>query len=71
MYNIKSGFAKTCTLWLIIIDYIIDYILDTWDWNGSTSGLTPWQTYDDNDDDDDDDDYIRIKSVPMAARSKV
>ena len=28
-------------------------LLDTWDRNGSTSGLTPWQTYDDDDDDDD------------------
>jgi ferredoxin-thioredoxin reductase catalytic subunit len=31
-------------------------LLDTWDRNGSTSGPTPWQIYDD--DDDDDDDYI-------------
>jgi hypothetical protein len=31
-------------------------LLDTWDRNGSTSGPTPWQTYDDDDDDDDDDD---------------
>jgi hypothetical protein len=23
-------------------------LLDTWDRNGSTSGLTPWQTYDDD-----------------------
>ena len=23
-------------------------LLDTWDQNGSTSGLTPWQTYDDD-----------------------
>ena len=22
-------------------------LLDTWDWNGSTSGLTPWEIYDD------------------------
>jgi len=29
-------------------------LLDTWDRNGSTSGLTPWQIYDDDDDDDDD-----------------
>jgi len=29
-------------------------LLDTWDRNGSTSGPTPWQTYDDDDDDDDD-----------------
>jgi len=26
-------------------------LLDTWDWNGSTSGPTPWQIYDDDDDD--------------------
>jgi hypothetical protein len=26
-------------------------LLDTWDRNGSTSGPTPWQTYDDDDDD--------------------
>ena len=26
-------------------------LLDMWDWNRSTSGLTPWQTYDDHDDD--------------------
>ena len=31
-------------------------LLDTWDRNGSTRGLTPWQTCDDDDDDDDDDD---------------
>ena len=24
-------------------------LLDTWEWNGSTSGPTPWQIYDDND----------------------
>ena len=29
-------------------------LLDTWDRNGSTSGPTPWQIYDDDDDDDDD-----------------
>jgi len=28
-------------------------LLDTWDRNGSTSGLTPWQTYDDDDNNDD------------------
>jgi len=28
-------------------------LLDTWDRNGSTSGLTAWQIYDDDDDDDD------------------
>jgi hypothetical protein len=27
---------------------------DTWDRNGSTSGPTPWQIYDDDDNDDDD-----------------
>jgi hypothetical protein len=25
-------------------------LLDTWDQNGSTSGPTPWQIYDDDDD---------------------
>ena len=30
-------------------------LLDTWDRNGSISGPTPWQIYDDDDDDDDDD----------------
>jgi len=28
-------------------------LLDTWDQNGSASGPTPWQIYDDDDDDDD------------------
>ena len=28
-------------------------LLVTWDWNGSTSGPTPWQIYDDDDDDND------------------
>jgi len=27
-------------------------LLDTWDWNGSTSGPTAWKIYDDDDDDD-------------------
>jgi len=27
-------------------------LLGTWDRNGSTSGPTPWQIYDDDDDDD-------------------
>jgi hypothetical protein len=30
-------------------------LLETLDRNGSTSGVTPWQLYDDDDDDDDDD----------------
>ena len=29
-------------------------LLDTWDRNGSTSGPTPWQIYNDDDDDDND-----------------
>jgi len=42
-------------------------ILDTWDRNGSTSGPTPWQIYDDGDDDDDDDDvlYSNEKSIVL------
>ena len=36
-------------------------LLYTWDRNGSTSGPTPWQMYDDDDvDDDDDDDGIKF-----------
>ena len=35
-------------------------LLDTWDRNGSTSGPTPRQIYDD--DDDDDDDILRSKT---------
>ena len=40
-------------------------LLDTWDWNGSTGGPTPWQIYDDSgsddgDDDDDDDDDLSV-----------
>jgi hypothetical protein len=34
---------------------LLKRLLDTWDRNGSTSGPTPWQIYDDDDDDDDDD----------------
>jgi hypothetical protein len=33
-------------------------LLDTWDRNRSSSGLTPWQIYDDNSGGDDDDDDI-------------
>ena len=29
-------------------------LLDTWNWNGSTSGPTPWKVYDDDDHDHDD-----------------
>jgi len=32
---------------------LLKRLLDTWDRNGSTSGPTPWQIYDDDDDDDD------------------
>jgi len=34
--------------------------LDTWDRNGSTSGPSPWQVYDDDDDDDDVDDILAL-----------
>ena len=30
----------------------LNRLLDTWDQNGSTSGPSPWQIYDDDDDDD-------------------
>jgi len=39
-------------------------LLDTWDRNGSTSGLTPWQTYD-----DDDDETSRLDSSRQAANN--
>jgi len=29
---------------------LLKMLLDTWDRNGSTSGPTPWQIYDDDDD---------------------
>ena len=35
-------------------------LLDTWDWNGSISGLTPWKIYDD----DDDDDHLQLLTCP-------
>jgi hypothetical protein len=35
---------------------LLKRLLDKWDRNGSTSGLTPWQIYDDDDDDDGNDD---------------
>ena len=38
-------------------------LLDTWDRNGSTSGPTPRQIYDDDDDDDDNDDWRNIRAV--------
>jgi len=38
----------------------LNRLMDTWDRNGSTSGPTPWQIYDDDDDDDDYDDEMTI-----------
>ena len=40
-------------------------LLDTWDRNGSTGGLTAWQIYGDDDDDDDydDDDDNRVPQL--------
>jgi len=41
-------------------------LLDTWDRNGSTSGPTPWQIYDDADDGcGDDDDIIAERSIKL------
>jgi len=42
-------------------------LLDTWDWNGSTSGPTPWQIYDD----DDDDECLRTNVIPNFAKIKI
>jgi len=43
-------------------------LLDTWDRNGSTSGPTPWQIYDDDDDDDDDSIWSKIMSSKLTVR---
>jgi hypothetical protein len=43
-------------------------LLDTWDRNGSTSGPTAWQIYDDDDDDDDDDDVEMVKFLQILWR---
>jgi len=43
-------------------------LLDTWDRNGSTGGLTAWQIYDGDDDDDDEGDFSASggqSSVPL------
>jgi hypothetical protein len=39
-------------------------LLDAWDRNGSTSGPTPWQIYDD----DDDDDFIHSEKISIDRR---
>ena len=49
-------------------------LLDTWDRNGSTSGLTQWQIYYDDDDDDIKWEYarrciIRFNILPSTSRS--
>jgi len=58
-------------------------LLDTWDRNGSTSGATPWQIYDDDDDDDyeDDDDekpqsvrpssWLTLETIISSTKSKM
>jgi hypothetical protein len=38
-------------------------LLDTWDRNVSTGGLTAWQIYGDDDDDDDDDTLQRYSAL--------
>jgi len=42
-------------------------LLDTWDWNGSTSGPSPRQMYDDDDDDDD----VLLASIQSSGRRSV
>ena len=37
-------------------------LLETWNRNGSTTGPTPWQIYDDDNDDDDADEYRSLSS---------
>ena len=43
-------------------------LLDTRDRNGSTSGLTPWQTYYDDDDDDDNNNLLQINNYIRKLR---
>jgi hypothetical protein len=49
-------------------------LLDTWDRDGSTSGPTPWQIYDDDDDDDDDnddnDEYLEAMKCVVRQKCK-
>ena len=47
-------------------DRSLKRLLDTWDRNGSTSGPTPWQIYDDDDDDDDDDEKPAVCLLPSV-----
>jgi len=44
-------------------------LLDTWDRDGSTSGPTPWQIYDD-DDDDDVNLQIQVRGISVLVLSK-
>ena len=46
---------------------LLNRLLDTWEWNGLTSGPTPWKIFDDDDDDDDDDDYDEKKFLVLNA----
>jgi len=49
----SSDVLKLHYIYIYIYIYICAYrLLDTWDRNGSTSGPTPWQIYDDDDYDD-------------------
>ena len=45
-------------------------LLDMWERNGSTSGPTPWQIYDD-DDDDDDDEYGFKSDSRLGRKSQI
>jgi hypothetical protein len=47
---------------------LLKRLLDTWDRNGSTSGPTAWQVYDNDEDDDDDDDDDDNDTLPSSYR---
>jgi hypothetical protein len=44
---------------------LLKRLLDTWDWNGLTSGPTPWQIHDDDYNDGDDDVKLTCASIPL------
>ena len=50
---------------------LLKRLLDTWDRNGSTSGLTPWQTYDDDDDNKNKGANNSIQSINIKASTSV
>jgi len=46
-------------------------LLDTWDRNGSTSGPTPWQVYDDDDEEEEDETKTRERGLQGEKLNKL